>query len=35
MANDSKNVLQRGLENVHDPFSNFIRAQTTSSIQLD
>ena len=34
MANDSKNVLQRGLENIHDPFSNFIRAQTTSSLFL-
>ncbi len=34
MANDSKNILQRGLENMHDPFSNFIRAQTTSSLFL-
>jgi NhaA family Na+:H+ antiporter len=34
MANDSKNVLQRGLENIHHPFSNFIRAQTTSSLFL-
>ncbi|SFG09991.1 Na+/H+ antiporter NhaA [Neptunomonas qingdaonensis] len=34
MANDSKNALQRGLENIHDPFSNFIRAQTTSSLLL-
>lgn len=34
MPNDSKNVLQRGLENIHDPFSNFIRAQTTSSLFL-
>ncbi|MCB1808187.1 MAG: Na+/H+ antiporter NhaA [Candidatus Competibacteraceae bacterium] len=34
MANDSKNILQRGLENIHDPFSNFIRAQTTSSLFL-
>lgn len=31
MINKSKNILQRGLENIHDPFSNFIRAQTTSS----
>ena len=31
MTNNSKNVLQRGLENIHDPFSSFIRAQTTSS----
>ncbi|MFT5675979.1 MAG: NhaA family Na+:H+ antiporter [Paraglaciecola sp.] len=31
MTNDSKNVLQRGLENIHDPFSSFIRAQTTTS----
>ncbi|MFT4888738.1 MAG: NhaA family Na+:H+ antiporter [Pseudohongiellaceae bacterium] len=30
----TKNVLQRGLENIHDPFSNFIRAQTTSSVVL-
>jgi len=34
MTNGSKNVLQRGLENIHDPFSNFIRAQTTSSLFL-
>ncbi|MDF1529542.1 MAG: Na+/H+ antiporter NhaA [Sedimenticola sp.] len=34
MTNDAKNVLQRGLENIHDPFSNFIRAQTTSSLFL-
>ncbi len=34
MTNDSKNVLQRGLENIHDPFSGFIRAQTTSSLFL-
>lgn len=34
MANNSKNVLQRGLENSHDPFSNFIRSQTTSSLFL-
>ena len=34
MTNDSKNILQRGLENVHNPFSNFIRAQTTSSLFL-
>ena len=34
MTDDSKNVLQRGLENIHDPFSNFIRAQTTSSLFL-
>jgi hypothetical protein len=25
MTDESKNVLQRGLENIHDPFSNFIR----------
>lgn len=31
MTNDSDNLLQRGLENVHDPFSSFIRAQTTTS----
>lgn len=31
MTDNSKNVLQRGLENIHDPFSSFIRAQTTSS----
>jgi NhaA family Na+:H+ antiporter len=34
MTNGSKNVLQRGLENIRDPFSNFIRAQTTSSLFL-
>ncbi|MBQ0724746.1 MAG: Na+/H+ antiporter NhaA [Cycloclasticus sp.] len=34
MSNDSKNALQRGLENIQDPFSNFIRAQTTSSLFL-
>jgi len=31
MTDDSKNLLQRGLENISDPFSNFIRAQTTVS----
>jgi NhaA family Na+:H+ antiporter len=31
MTDDSNNVLQRGLENIHGPFSNFIRAQTTAS----
>ncbi|MGB5398253.1 MAG: Na+/H+ antiporter NhaA [Gammaproteobacteria bacterium] len=31
MTDDSNNVLQRGLENIHDPFSSFIRAQTTTS----
>lgn len=34
MSDDSKNVLQRGLENIHDPFFGFIRAQTTSSLFL-
>ena len=34
MTTGSKNVLQRGLENIHDPFSSFIRAQTTSSLFL-
>jgi NhaA family Na+:H+ antiporter len=34
MTNDSKNILQRGLENMHNPFSSFIRAQTTSSLFL-
>jgi NhaA family Na+:H+ antiporter len=34
MDKDTKNILQRGLENIHDPFSNFIRAQTTSSLVL-
>jgi NhaA family Na+:H+ antiporter len=34
MPSDSKNVLQRGLENIHDPFSNFIRGQKTSSVLL-
>lgn len=31
MTDDSKNVLERGLENISDPFSSFIRAQTTTS----
>ncbi len=34
MTNDSKNVLQRGLENIHYPISSFIRAQTTASLFL-
>lgn len=34
MTNDSKNVLKSGLENIHSPFSSFIRAQTTSSLFL-
>lgn len=34
MKNYSKNLLQRGLDTIHQPFSNFIRAQTTSSIFL-
>jgi NhaA family Na+:H+ antiporter len=31
MTDDSKNPLQRGLENIGSPFSSFIRAQTTIS----
>lgn len=31
MTNDSNNALQRGLENINNPFSSFIRAQTTAS----
>jgi NhaA family Na+:H+ antiporter len=34
MANESKNILQRSLEYMHEPFSSFIRAQTTSSLFL-
>lgn len=34
MTSDAKNILQQGLENVHAPFSSFIRAQTTSSLFL-
>ncbi|WP_340676557.1 Na+/H+ antiporter NhaA [Paraglaciecola sp.] len=34
MPNENKNKLQRGLENIHDPFSNFINAQTTTSLFL-
>lgn len=34
MVIDSKNVLQRSLENIQDPISNFIRAQKTSSLVL-
>jgi NhaA family Na+:H+ antiporter len=31
MTDDSNNALQRALENIHDPFSSFIRAQKTTS----
>ena len=34
MASESKNILQRSLEYMHEPFSSFIRAQTTSSLFL-
>jgi len=34
MTDDTNNLLQRGLKNIHPPFSNFIRAQTTSSLFL-
>jgi NhaA family Na+:H+ antiporter len=34
MANEYKNILQRSLEYMHEPFSSFIRAQTTSSLFL-
>jgi NhaA family Na+:H+ antiporter len=34
VASESKNILQRGLEYMHEPFSSFIRAQTTSSLFL-
>ncbi|MFT7301112.1 MAG: NhaA family Na+:H+ antiporter [Porticoccus sp.] len=34
MTSDSKNVFQRGLDGIHDPLSNFIRAQTTASLFL-
>ena len=34
MTENSKNALQRGLENIQNPFSNFIRAQTTTSLFL-
>ncbi len=34
MTDGARNTLQRGLENMHDPFSRFIRAQTTSSLFL-
>ncbi len=34
MTNESKNILQRGLEYMHEQFSSFIRAQTTSSLLL-
>ncbi|SEK87873.1 sodium/proton antiporter, NhaA family [Colwellia chukchiensis] len=30
----TKNILQRGLENIHTPFASFIGAQTTSSLIL-
>lgn len=31
MKDDSNNILQGGLENIHGPFSSFIRTQTTAS----
>lgn len=34
MNNDSQNILQRGLENIHNPISSFMRAQTTASLFL-
>ncbi|MFT5636673.1 MAG: NhaA family Na+:H+ antiporter [Cognaticolwellia sp.] len=34
MINDSKNALERGLDNIQPQFSSFIRAQTTSSLFL-
>jgi len=34
MTNDTKNGLQRSLETIHHPFSDFIHAQTTSSLFL-
>ncbi|MCF4007856.1 Na+/H+ antiporter NhaA [Rheinheimera sp. UJ63] len=34
MANQSKNLLERALENMHHPFSSFTRAQKTSSVFL-
>lgn len=34
MTDDTNNILQRGLNNIQLPFSNFIRAQTTSSLFL-
>jgi NhaA family Na+:H+ antiporter len=34
MDSESKNILQRSLEYMHEPFSSFIRAQTTSSLFL-
>jgi len=33
-GDNTENSLQRGLKNIHDPFSSFIRAQTTSSWAL-
>lgn len=34
MINDSKNALERGLDNIQPQFSSFIRAQKTSSLFL-
>lgn len=34
MTNESKNALQRGLENLRDPFSSFISSQKTASLFL-
>ena len=31
MSDDSTNFLKQRLENIHDPFSNFIHAQATTS----
>lgn len=34
MTDNTNNLLQRGLKNIQPPFSNFIRAQSTSSLVL-
>jgi len=34
MTDDKNNLLHRGLKNLQPPFSNFIRAQSTSSLFL-
>lgn len=34
MTDESNNVLRRGLDNIHYPFSSFIRSQATSSWAL-
>ncbi|MEN3976875.1 Na+/H+ antiporter NhaA [Emcibacter sp. SYSU 3D8] len=34
MDPELKNLLKRGVDNIHGPYSNFVRAQTTASLFL-